>query len=48
VGLVYIGLARRGGVRARRFLFRGDRLQIRDRAANAALLMVLETLRSRV
>ncbi len=44
VGLVYAGIATPDGVKARRFLFNGDRLQNKESFANAALSMLLEYL----
>ena len=46
VGTVWIGLAHGGDVTARRSRFPGDRHDIRRRAAQAALLMILRRLQS--
>jgi len=42
VGLVFLGLSTRQGTFSRRFLFRGDRAQVRSRAASAALHWALK------
>jgi len=46
VGLVYIGLATPDGIEARKFLFKGNRLQNKESFANAALSMLLKYLES--
>jgi len=46
VGLVYIGLATPDGTEARKFLFKGNRLQNKESFANAALSMLLKYLES--
>lgn len=46
VGLVYIGIASKNGAHAERFLFKGDRAQIRAQAVEQALLLALESSRS--
>ena len=43
VGLVCIGVATSQAVSARKFLFSGDRASIRQQAADAALLLALES-----
>jgi len=43
VGLVFIGVATSQAVSARKFLFSGDRASIRQQAADAALLLALES-----
>ncbi|MCD6448113.1 MAG: CinA family protein [Thermoplasmata archaeon] len=44
VGLVYAGIATPEGVKAKRFLFQGDRLENKENFAKAALGMLLEYL----
>jgi nicotinamide-nucleotide amidase len=44
VGLVFIGLAARGGLSSRRFQFPGGRESVRHRAANSALDWLRRTL----
>ena len=44
VGLVYAGIAAPEGVKAKRFLFQGDRLENKENFAKAALGMLLEYL----
>jgi PncC family amidohydrolase len=45
VGLVYIGLAWPGGVRALRYEFEGDRRQVKEQAARAALESLVNLIR---
>lgn len=44
VGTVFMGLATKEGIRAERFLFTGDRRQIRRQATEEALSMLLDYL----
>lgn len=44
VGLVYIGVATKDIVKAERFLFEGNRKQIREQSAQKALMLVKEIL----
>ena len=44
VGLVYIGCGIRGKIKVRKFLFEGDRIQVRESAVSAALKMLKKAL----
>jgi PncC family amidohydrolase len=45
VGLVWIGLSAPDGEQARRFLFAGDRAEVKSQAAQAALQLLVDYLR---
>lgn len=42
VGLVYIGVANQGGVRAYRYIFDGDRAAVRRQTVSAAIALLIE------
>ena len=46
VGLVYVGVSTKERTIVRKFLFRGDRIENKESACNAALSMLLEVLES--
>ncbi len=48
VGTVYIGLASKEGVFVRKFLFSGDRIEIKQQTSEEALKMVLDALEGRL
>ncbi|MCX5799035.1 MAG: CinA family protein [Proteobacteria bacterium] len=48
VGTVYIGLAGKEGVFVRKFLFSGDRIEIKQQTSEEALKMVLDALEGRL
>lgn len=48
VGTVYIGLAGKEGVFVRKFLFSGDRIEIKQQTSEEALKMVLDVLEGRL
>ena len=47
VGLVYIGISTQASVTVKRFLFTGDRIQNKEQACEAALLLILDVLLNR-
>lgn len=48
VGTVYIGLASKEGIFVRKFLFSGDRIEIKQQTSEEALKMVLDALEGRL
>ncbi len=46
VGLVYLGVASKEGVRAHRYIFDGDRAAIREQSVNAAIALAIEAARN--
>jgi len=46
VGLVYVGLATREGIALRKFMFEGDRLQVKEKTSEASLQFLLDFLKA--